>query len=114
VELFICVLANLRGLKGACNRRQKILTGWEVLKLCRPLKKEAYGPPEACAHHSILYVVVSRCRRNNFFIFWLTSVDDAMADNEELHVSFAISSKSKAKTKPEGSNCTFSFSVVCF
>lgn len=28
--------------------------------------------------------------------------------------SFAISSKSKAKTKPEGSNCTFSFSVVCF
>jgi hypothetical protein len=30
VELFVCVLANSRGLKGASSRRQNVLTGQDA------------------------------------------------------------------------------------
>jgi hypothetical protein len=54
IELFICVLTNLRGLKRACFKTQKVLTGWYAETPYAFKKKEvAYGAPEAL-HPSIL------------------------------------------------------------
>jgi hypothetical protein len=44
--LVICVLANLRGLKGASSGRQKVLTGQDAETPYASKKKEAYGAPE--------------------------------------------------------------------
>jgi hypothetical protein len=48
VELFICVFANLRGIKGACYKTQKVLTGRYTKTSYAFKRKELHEAPEDC------------------------------------------------------------------